>query len=86
MTLWLKALVADPLEFFKLVVTPDKLRISEAYRQRANVWSDVGVMAETAWALIPASWREWLWRPAYREQVAAPALELMTTAGPSELA
>ena len=45
------ALVPDPLEYFKTVVTPDKLRISQTYKQRANLWSDLGVMAETAVAL-----------------------------------
>ena len=51
------ALVADPLEYFKTVVTPDKLRISQAYRQRANAWSDVGVMAGTALVLFQSNWR-----------------------------
>jgi lipopolysaccharide/colanic/teichoic acid biosynthesis glycosyltransferase len=44
--------IADPLGYFKTVVTPDKLRISQAYRQRANTWSDLGVMAETALILF----------------------------------
>lgn len=48
--------VTDPLEYFKTVVTPDKLRISRAYLRRANVWRDLGVMARTAFALLP-SWR-----------------------------
>jgi lipopolysaccharide/colanic/teichoic acid biosynthesis glycosyltransferase len=46
------ALVADPLVYFKTVITPDKLRISQAYLQRANTRSDVVVMAATAWALL----------------------------------
>jgi lipopolysaccharide/colanic/teichoic acid biosynthesis glycosyltransferase len=46
------ALVPDPLEYFKTVVTPDKLRISQAYQQRANLWTDLGVMAGTAAALL----------------------------------
>jgi lipopolysaccharide/colanic/teichoic acid biosynthesis glycosyltransferase len=43
----------DPLAYFKTVVTPDKLRISEAYLNRANVWSDFLVMLRTAWGLFP---------------------------------
>lgn len=46
------ALVPDPLQFFKTVVTPEKLRISEAYLRRANVWSDLRVMARTLVALL----------------------------------
>jgi lipopolysaccharide/colanic/teichoic acid biosynthesis glycosyltransferase len=46
------ALVPDPLEYFMTVVTPDKLRISQAYQLRANMWSDLGVMAGTAMALL----------------------------------
>jgi lipopolysaccharide/colanic/teichoic acid biosynthesis glycosyltransferase len=52
----LLALVPDPLEYFKTVVTPDKLRISAAYLERATAWSDLGVMAGTAWALMPPRW------------------------------
>jgi len=51
------ACVADPLEYFKTVVTPDKLRISRAYQQRANILSDVGVLGATAWALFQSSLR-----------------------------
>jgi lipopolysaccharide/colanic/teichoic acid biosynthesis glycosyltransferase len=50
-------LIADPLEYFKAVLTPDKLRISAAYLQHANVWSDLGVLAATALALVPGNWR-----------------------------
>jgi lipopolysaccharide/colanic/teichoic acid biosynthesis glycosyltransferase len=46
------ALVPEPLEYFKTVVTPDKLRTSQAYLERANPWSDLGVMAKTAFALL----------------------------------
>jgi len=46
------AMVPDPLQYFKTVVTPDKLRISEAYLRRANVWRDLGVIARTFVALI----------------------------------
>ncbi len=44
----------DPLDYFKNVVTPDKLRISQAYLDRANVWSDFLVMVRTALGLFPA--------------------------------
>jgi lipopolysaccharide/colanic/teichoic acid biosynthesis glycosyltransferase len=46
------ALVPDPLRYFKTVVTPDKLRISRAYLRRATLWSDLGVMAQTAVVLL----------------------------------
>ncbi len=46
------ALVPNPLKYFMTVVTPDKLRISQAYQLRANMWSDLGVMAGTAIALV----------------------------------
>jgi lipopolysaccharide/colanic/teichoic acid biosynthesis glycosyltransferase len=38
----------DPMRFFKTVVTPDKIRISLDYMERANVWTDLGTMAMTA--------------------------------------
>jgi len=49
------ALVQDPNDFFKTVVTPDKLRISQAYQLRANLWTDLGVMAGTAVALLSSA-------------------------------
>ena len=49
------ALVPDPLDYFKTVVTPDKLRISQAYQLRANLWTDLGVMAGTAVALLQST-------------------------------
>jgi lipopolysaccharide/colanic/teichoic acid biosynthesis glycosyltransferase len=51
------ALVPDPLEYFKKVLTPDKLRISQAYLEYASAWSDLGVMIGTALALFPSNWR-----------------------------
>ena len=51
------ALVADPLSYYKGVLTPDKLRISTAYMERANVLSDLGVLVGTALALFPFNWR-----------------------------
>jgi hypothetical protein len=38
----------DPLDFFKTVVTPDKLRLSMAYLERASVLTDLATMAMTA--------------------------------------
>jgi lipopolysaccharide/colanic/teichoic acid biosynthesis glycosyltransferase len=49
------ALVPDPLDYFKTVVTPDKLRISQVYQLRANLWTDLGVMAGTAVALLQST-------------------------------
>ena len=37
----------DPMHFFKRVVTPDKIRISFDYMQRANLWSDCATLAMT---------------------------------------
>jgi lipopolysaccharide/colanic/teichoic acid biosynthesis glycosyltransferase len=45
------ALVPDPLAYFKAVVTPHKLRLSQAYLERANVWRDFAVMGQTVAAL-----------------------------------
>jgi lipopolysaccharide/colanic/teichoic acid biosynthesis glycosyltransferase len=49
------ALVPDPLQYFKMVVVPDKLRISRAYLQRATPWSDLVVLMRTAIALLPSA-------------------------------
>jgi len=46
------ALVSDPLSHFMTVVTPDKLRISDAYLENASVWSDMRVLLDTAAALL----------------------------------
>jgi lipopolysaccharide/colanic/teichoic acid biosynthesis glycosyltransferase len=40
--------VPDGASYFKQVVTPDKLRISADYLQRANLWADGATMAMTA--------------------------------------
>lgn len=58
------ALVPDPLQYFKTVVTPDKLRISQAYLERANMASDLRMMACTALVLL-----SFLWRPLFRQPV-----------------
>jgi lipopolysaccharide/colanic/teichoic acid biosynthesis glycosyltransferase len=44
--------VPDPLWYFKTVVTPDKLRISEHYMRQATTWSDLGVMVHTLAVLL----------------------------------
>jgi lipopolysaccharide/colanic/teichoic acid biosynthesis glycosyltransferase len=49
-------LIPDPIEYFKAVLTPDKLRISAAYLEHSNVWSDLGVLAATALALVLGNW------------------------------
>jgi lipopolysaccharide/colanic/teichoic acid biosynthesis glycosyltransferase len=49
------ALVLDPDDYFKTVVTPDKLRISHAYQLRANLWTDMVVLAGTAVALVQSA-------------------------------
>jgi lipopolysaccharide/colanic/teichoic acid biosynthesis glycosyltransferase len=50
------ALAPEPLRFFKAVVVPDKLRISQDYLDCSTLWSDLGVMARTVLALAPAAW------------------------------
>jgi hypothetical protein len=47
--------VPDPEGYFKTVMMPDKLRISDAYLQRATAWSDLVVLACTFAALLPSS-------------------------------
>ena len=46
------AQASEPFRYFKTVVTPDKLRISQAYLLRANLGRDLAVMARTALALL----------------------------------
>jgi lipopolysaccharide/colanic/teichoic acid biosynthesis glycosyltransferase len=43
--------VPDAYSYFKSVVTPDKIRISQAYLERANLWSDFVVATQTFLAL-----------------------------------
>ncbi len=50
------ALAADPRRYFHSVVMPDKLRISQFYMNTASVRSDLGVLAQTIFALLH-SWR-----------------------------
>jgi len=70
------AMVPDPLRYFKTVVTPDKLCISESYLQHANVCSDLGVLMRTAFALLPSAWRV---------QAEGPAVEAASIVGQVEL-
>ncbi len=51
----LLAAAPDPLRYFRDVVTPDKLRLSAAYLERATVWSDFVVLAQTAVAVVAHS-------------------------------
>jgi len=46
---------------------PDKLRISTAYLERANLWSDICVLARTVMALFPSSRAPWT-EPAWSSQ------------------
>jgi lipopolysaccharide/colanic/teichoic acid biosynthesis glycosyltransferase len=50
-------LLPDPDSYFKTTIIPDKLRISAAYLDRANVWTDLGMMAATGFVLAAACWR-----------------------------
>jgi len=61
--------VREPLRYFKTVVTPDKIRISGAYLRQASLFTDLGVMAKTALALISP-----LWRTQFCVQATAPPL------------
>lgn len=49
--------IPEPLAYFKTVVTPDKLRISLAYLQRAGVRSDCSVMLQTIKAVFASMGR-----------------------------
>lgn len=44
--------VDDPLDYFKTIVTPDKLRISSDYLERATTASDLAVLFKTALAVL----------------------------------
>jgi len=45
--------VPDQEDYYKSVVTPDKLALSAAYLERASGWTDFAVLARTAIALVP---------------------------------
>ncbi|HEY1903217.1 MAG TPA: sugar transferase [Terracidiphilus sp.] len=51
------ALVADHLRYYKTILMPDKLRISQAYLQRATPWSDLRVLVSTVLVLFLPHWR-----------------------------
>ncbi len=44
--------VAEPMQYFRKVVIPEKLRLSRSYMLKATVASDFEVMAETVMALF----------------------------------
>lgn len=44
--------VAEPLDYFKTVITPEKLRLSRLYLRQATPGKDFGVMAKTVLALL----------------------------------
>jgi len=43
--------VENPYDYFKTVATPDKIRISQEYLERATFWSDAVVVVKTALVL-----------------------------------
>ncbi len=49
----------DPMDYFKHVAVPDKLRISTGYLERATVWRDCGVIVRTIGALLSPPPRDW---------------------------
>lgn len=68
------ALVSDPLEYFKTVVTPDKLRISQEYLRRAGVRSDLCVLAQTVVALLAPRWQPQFGNPVFARICISPEL------------
>ncbi len=44
----LMQMAQDPMRYFKNVVTPDKIRISLEYMERATLWTDLQTMGMTA--------------------------------------
>ncbi len=55
--------VEDPLTYFKTVVTPDKVRISQDYLERATLWTDLLIVIRTLLALAGLPWKLRLRRP-----------------------
>ena len=68
------SLVPDPLDYFKTVITPDKLRVSQQYLRRAGLWSDLGVMAQTVVALLAPRWQPQFGEAAFVRLYRSPAL------------
>jgi lipopolysaccharide/colanic/teichoic acid biosynthesis glycosyltransferase len=66
--------VREPLRYFKTVVTPDMILISQTYLRQASVLTDLGVMAKTALALVSP-----LWRAQFCIRAPAPAVAAGTT-------
>jgi len=64
---------ANPQEYFRRVATPEKIRISVAYMRRATLLTDVGVLAETVFAVAVSIARRsaLAWLPAIRRRVAS---------------
>ncbi len=61
---------ADAMGFFKTVVTPDKIRMSLEYMDRATVWTDVKMMAMTlAVCCLPSLSRKFGAMPAVPQPV-----------------
>lgn len=76
----LMALVPDPLDYFKNVIMPDKLRISLAYLERATVRSDIAVLMRTAVALMTAAAPVLTGQPGTEPIVVARAQKLVAVA------
>lgn len=68
------ALVSDPLGYFKTVVTPDKLRLSQSYVEQATAWSDLALMLKTVCAVLP---RGPVGRPVVKQTPSAEPLALL---------
>lgn len=51
----LLAAAPDPVAWYRDVLLPEKLRVSLAYARRATPWSDLAVLAATAWVLLGGS-------------------------------
>ena len=71
---------ANPREYFRRVATPEKIRISVAYMRRATVWTDIGVLATTAFTVAASVARRSavVWQPVargflHRDSGAAPS-------------
>jgi lipopolysaccharide/colanic/teichoic acid biosynthesis glycosyltransferase len=48
----LLAAAPDPVAWYREVLLPAKLHLSLSYARRATPWSDLGVLAATAWMLL----------------------------------
>jgi lipopolysaccharide/colanic/teichoic acid biosynthesis glycosyltransferase len=75
----LMALVPDPLDYFKNVIMPDKLRISLAYLERATFRSDIAVLMRTAVALMTSAAAVLTGQPGMEPILVARSQKLVTT-------